>query len=390
MTRPILVLASLLVVAACSGGGGDGDASSPPHGDDGGLPDAGAPSDDAGGPAPADPSRVDPVATIHLIGRADLRDPAGPRFSWSGTEIRARFSGTGVTMKLADSGQNQFDVSIDGAAPTLLKTSAAVDYVLAEGLPDGEHDLFVVRRTEASFGDTQLLGITSAEGRPLVATPGHSSRRLEFVGDSISCGYGVLGSYPCTFSADTESEPDAFTGLTAKALGAQHATVAFSGLGVLRDYAGGTDEQMPARYTRSLADDPSSTFAYAFPPDAVVVTLGTNDFAQGDPGPAFQSATEAFLKTVRDASPSALVVVALTPMLSDAFPEGAQQRTKARDYLQGALEARKTAGDARLAFFEFDLQTGESGYGCDYHPNAGTQRAMAEKLTAFLAGALNW
>lgn len=214
--------------------------------------------------------------------------------------------------------------------------------------------------------------------------------RLEFVGDSISCGYGVLGSYPCTFSADTESEPDAFTGLTAKALGAQHATVAFSGLGILRDYSGGTVDQMPARYTRSLADDPSSTFAYAFPPDAVVVTLGTNDFAQGDPGPAFQTATEAFLETVRDASPGALVVVALTPMLSDAFPEGAQQRTKAKGYLQGALEARKAAGDTRLAFFEFDLQTGEGGYGCDYHPNAGTQKAMAEKLTAFLTDALNW
>jgi hypothetical protein len=96
------------------------------------------------------------------------------------------------------------------------------------------------------------------------------------------------------------------------------------------------------------------------------------------------------LSFLRGKYPNAHLVGALSPMLSDGYPEGGRQRTLARQYIEGAVDARIAVGDKNVEFFEFDLQTGESGYGCDYHPNVTTQKAMSAKLVAALRSSMGW
>ena len=67
-------------------------------------------------------------------------------------------------------------------------------------------------------------------------------------------------------------------------LGAAHVAIAYSGIGMLRNNGGGTTGTMPERYERTLADDAASLGLARYTPDVVVIDLGTNDFATGDPG----------------------------------------------------------------------------------------------------------
>src|SRR5579862_4072058 len=59
---------------------------------------------------------------IRYVGRFDSRDAAGPRCSWSNSSVAVKFQGTGLSVKLADTGANQWQVVVDGK-PTKVITS---------------------------------------------------------------------------------------------------------------------------------------------------------------------------------------------------------------------------------------------------------------------------
>jgi lysophospholipase L1-like esterase len=309
----------------------------------------------------------------------------GPRLGWPGTQIRARFSGPGISIVLKDTGTSDYDVAIDGGPPVLEVVSGDTHtYELAAGLAPGEHDLVLTKRTETATGVTQVLGFSGA----VVPTPAPSGRGIEMIGDSMTCGYGVLGaSQACAFSPDTEDEEMAWGALAAKELGALHSVTAVSGMGLLRNFGGETTETMPARYDRALADDPSSTWdAHAFEPDVIVIDLGTNDFndGKGDPGPAFQATYTTFLATLRARHAQAHIVAATSPMLVG------DDRTTLRTYVQAAVSARQSAGDAKVSWLDMDQQVATDGYGCAFHPSATTQKKMATALVAHLKSHLGW
>jgi lysophospholipase L1-like esterase len=331
------------------------------------------------------------LAPVHLVGRFDTSDPAGPRFSFAGSRLVTRFEGASLRVRLVESGPNRYSVRIDGGERPVLETEAGNRvYVLAEGLAAGAHDLVLTRRTEAFFGITRWLGF---EGATLVPTPAPYQRFVEIVGDSISNGYGVLGDGPtCAFSAAVESEPDAYGALAAEALHAGHATIAYSGKGVFQNYGNTAEPLVPDVYLESFGDAPGTPwdFARGYRPDVIVVNLGTNDYWAGDPGDGFSRAYDAFVLALRARHPAAWIVVALSPMLSDAEPAGKMARTKARARLQGVVAAAKARGDARVDFLELDEQRAEDGLGCDYHPGRVTQKKMAVQLEAKIRALTGW
>jgi len=362
--RHLPIVASSLL-AACSGGAGVSV--------DSGSPDA----------------RTGVPAEVHRIGRFDPSD----RFAWPGSALWTRFDGAELSVDLEDNG-NMFDVIVDGEPSRVLLTDGSGSYSIVSGLASGEHDLVLARRTESFFGASRFVGFT---GSPLVATAG-PTRWIEMIGDSITCGYGVLGDVAtCPFSADTEAETHAWGAKTAAMLGAAHVAIAYSGKGVYRNYGGDLVDPVPAIYDRVIADDPSSTYDFAdYTPDVVVINLGTNDFSnddQGnpvDPGAAYVSAFVDFAAVVRQRYPQAWIVLALSPMLSDSYPAGAMHRTLERQYLQEVVSTRTTAGDDRISFLEIDEQDDADGYGCDYHPSEATQQIMAEALAARIRELTGW
>ncbi len=316
------------------------------------------------------------LAEVHLVGRFD---PDG-RFGWPGSQIRARFEGSSIGLRLDDTGENQFDVDIDGDVSVLSTTAGQTSRTLvAQGA--GEHTVIVTRRSESLFGTTAFGGFS---GATLVPSPG-PTRRIEMVGDSITCGYGVLGAIAtCDFDIDTEAETHAWGALAARELGAVHTAIAYSGKGVYRNYGGDPNEPMPVMFERTFADDPTSQWDFSTPPpDVVVIGLGTNDFSTGDPGQPFVDAYTAFVAQIRGHYPDAWIVLAESPMLG-----GADHATHAGYLADVAAAAGGEA--AKVTTVAIAVQLDADGYGCDYHPNEVTQQKMADALVTKLSGLLGW
>ena len=357
-----------------------------------------APSDgprDSAVDAPVDVTPDAPATpAVRFIGRFDRTDPAVPRFAWPGSAIVAHFSGTQVTLKLREAGNNQYDVSIDGKAPTvLIPTSAKTDYLLASGLSAGEHDVVVFKRTESFAGADAFVGFDFGAGGALLPPRPAAAHHVEMIGDSITCGYGVEGaSATCPFSVDTENHALAYGALAARDLGAEEIAIAYSGKGVVRDYGGSTVDPMGVLYDRTLAEDAASTWDFSsWSADVVLIDLGTNDFASGDPGAStFTAAYRALVAKVRSHYPSAHIYCEIGPMLSDSYPVGASSLTKARTYITSVVSALNGGGDTKVHLLEFAEQVSSDGYGCDYHPSRVTQRKMADVVVAAVRKDTGW
>jgi lysophospholipase L1-like esterase len=322
---------------------------------------------------------------LHFVGRVDQRDPAGPRFAWSGTGVVARFSGSDVSVTLNGGGAVELTVLIDGVLqPKIVTSASAQTYAVASGLAPGEHTLELYRRSEASVGVTQLLSFDLGAGGQLLPPP-PVARRIELIGDSISAGYGNEGTTTdCgQFSPAFENHYMTYGAIAARALGAELSTVAWSGKGVVYNY-GDSDrvDPMPLLYDRVLPSDPTSTWDFSVAPDAVVINLGTNDYSTADDPPqdVFVPAYLALLQRVRQGYPDAFILTTVGNLLYG------QDIPDARAAIAAAVAQFQAEGGDRIAIWENDVPN--TSPGCDFHPSIATHQAMAEVLTAQLRSLL--
>ncbi len=324
-------------------------------------------------------------APVRFVGRFVKQPDGGMRFAWPGSAMIGRFRGTGVSVRLKDEGWNLFQVVVDGEVKKVLTTSQKKDvYQLAEGLPDAVHTVALHRRTEAKVGDAIFYGFDAQNGTMLPA-PAAPERRIEIIGDSISNGYGNEGpNATCGYVNSQQNEYLAYGAIAARALDADHTTIAWSGK---------TIYEMFEYFPRTLPAQPDSLwdFASAPQPQAVVINVGTNNFMNVDPGEArFVQRYIELVMRVRKEYPKAFIVCALGSMLSNVYPEGRNALTQARKYMKAAVAKMKASGETNLEMLEFPEQNHADGLGCGFHPSLKTHRLMADRLAAFLKERLSW
>ncbi|HKO48292.1 MAG TPA: SGNH/GDSL hydrolase family protein [Polyangiaceae bacterium] len=312
---------------------------------------------------------------VRWVGRVSAQEST--RFAWSGAGFVARFSGTGLSATLTNAEGYLFQIVIDGAArDAFLAKRGEAAYPLATGLTRGEHVVELYRQTEGRYGDSELEKISVVDGELLDPPPGPDAV-LEVIGDSITCGYGNLGANAsCSFSFATESHWDSYGAVAGRALGVDVHTIAISGHGLTRNNDGTTVDLLPEVYERTLTRDPSLRWRYSVSPKVVVLNLGTNDFAKGNPGVNFEDQYLNFLTRLREIHPKAFLLATLGPMMNGS------NLNAARAYVQNAVSAFEAAGNAgKVGFFEYSGQvTGELG--CNSHPNASKHKQMADALVA--------
>ena len=212
---------------------------------------------------------------------------------------------------------------------------------------------------------------------------------IEFVGDSITCGYGIDDpDKDHHFVTATEDVTKAYAYRTAQALGADHSMVSFSGYGIISGYTNAekvSAQTVPQYYTKlgySWSQNVSFTpsdIEWDFSkrqPDLIVVNLGTNDdsYTQSDPEKQQESsdAYVEFLKTIRANNPDAKILCVLGIMGDRLF-----------EYVQLAVNNyTEETGDTNISAMKFDVQDPNDGYSADWHPSVTTHEKAAEKLTA--------
>ncbi len=331
-------------------------------------------------PDSTQPTAVPWTDHVRIVGRHRPVGPETIRYGWPGTGVTVRFEGTELSLHMEDQARDHA-VIVDGQPPRLLRTRPGERrYGVVEGLPPGEHEVTVLRRTEGHLGPTTLWGV-EADG-PLRPVP-EPAARLEVIGDSITAGYGNEGdSQRCHYTPRTQNVLRSYAAIAAGAVGAELSAVAWSGKGVARNYGGDPHEPMPALYERSIPTEPDSRWAFEIAVDVVLINLGTNDFST-DEDPSSEQFVTAYvelLDRVRRAYPGAPILTTVAPMLDD------RARGVAESYIDQAIAQRRHAGDADVRRIE--LHVDAQGYGCDWHPSAATHEAMAERLVLALQDAL--
>lgn len=398
------------------GGGAGGSASTATGGSAGGVISDGGGSagtatglggrgTDSGMPATGvDGGVVAPVISggVRWIGRVDLSSPSSPKFAWSGSGFVATVAGPTISVSLRSDGGTDpvfFQPVIDGTPGTRLSVAAsdgAKTLTLGSGLSTDNHVVELYRETEgkAGFAYTTFLGFVAGT---LKDPPAYGGRLIEIVGDSISAGYGDLGTeqHPnfgpdptggCTFSTLTESAYVTYGAVAARALGADASIIAASGWGIYSDNLGNLNNVLPDVYANTVGGQPSPPWKFAVEPQAVIINLGTNDFSANMSlgADAFTAAYRGFLGTVRAKYPRAWVYCAIGPLL---FGTGL---TNATAYINALVTATRAGGDTRVKVLDLGQQNSSLGTGCSYHPNVTEQQRMGGILTTELRATLGW
>lgn len=329
-----------------------------------------------------------------LVEARSLPENGGVTFGWPGSAVRARFEGTAIAVELDERGNNRYAVYLDNTLVRVVAPERGRSRVTAAwDLDPGTHELRWVKLTEQLVGESTVFGVVVGGGA-LSAAPAPRKHRIEIIGDSISCGYGVEGAdKTCPFSAATENVEFTYGALAAATLDAELRVTAWSGKGVFTNRGSTSDTvPMPVLFQQTLPGRSEPKWDFSWQPELLVIALGTNDFAETvkDVTP-FQPAYEQLLKDVRTRYPTAQVVCTLGPLLSDWWPVDKKALTTARTAIQGAITARKTAGDNQLDFLEYPVvDEATEGYGCDWHPSKKTQARMGTALTTFVRDKLGW
>ena len=125
-------------------------------------------------------------------------------------------------------------------------------------------------------------------------------------------------------------------------------------------------------------------------PDAVVINLGTNDFAKANPEEAgWIAAYVAFIKRIQTHYPKAAVYLTVGPMISE-WPGDRKPRSVILGHIEKIVAQANAAGGVPVRFVDFGTQAQHNGIGAQWHPSVKTHSLMAEKLTAAFKRDLGW
>lgn len=344
---------------------------------------------------------------VKQIGRSSLIDDT----LWcalSGTGIEFDFTGRKLAVTLVGdvcastddpsrkaraavylNGQRVYDVILDSAEKT---------FTLIDGSEVVSANVTVIKLSESAMSTMGIAPI-AADDNALIAAAAEKAHSIEFIGDSITCGYGIDDEdISHQFSTATEDVTKTYAYKTAGLLGADYSIFSVSGYGIISGYT--EDDQKIAyktipQYYGSCGFSDNAFAGKVFPqdigwdnslfdPELVVINLGTNDdsYCKDDPARQDEFSREyaAFLKKVRTADPRSHIICSVG-IMGQRIYSAVERATE--------LYAHET-NDKNISCFKFDEQLPEDGIAVDYHPSEKTHDKAAAALAGYIKARLGW
>lgn len=327
---------------------------------------------------------------IRYVGRIDFSDKENPRFDWPGVYIQFQFTGKSCAVKMSDTRHDYFQVMVDNLPAKVMKVTSDTILVIADNLKNKLHKVEIVKRTEGEQGTATFSGIYLDEGAVISPWANVPKHKIQFIGNSITCGYGVEGkSKNVHFKPETENSDKSYAPITARAFDADYHLVSHSGYGVVRNYGykeKTSPEPMPSKYDQvyDMKKQPKWNFS-DWVPDAVVINLGTNDFST-HPFPdkaVFQKGYEDLILRVQKNYPGVPVFCIVGPMIDEPC----------YSYVKEMVEAFRQVHQVNNVYFvgvPTYLMIPGHDLGADSHPNYSGQKKTAAFLVPVMSSVLGW
>lgn len=253
----------------------------------------------------------------------------------------------------------------------------------------------VIKLSECAFGYAGLKSL-EVEGTLIPSKSADKALKIEFIGDSITCGYGIEGVFmKDTFTTTQERADKSYAFLTAKALKAEVQYCSWSGIGITSNYVDPATVNLPDTYWLMPANWPYTDKSLSlrlglepevwdesrFSPDIVVINLGTNDISWvrkiEERRLAYVSGMRQLIEAVHRRSPKAKICCCLGVMGEEL-----------NDSVKEAIDLfKKDFKKVEIKFVAFPLQKDEDGIAADWHPSAKTHQKIARILVESLK---NW
>ena len=252
---------------------------------------------------------------------------------------------------------------------------------------EGEAVIKVIKLTESMYSCVGLSEIRVYADAAVIPTR-QPDMLLEFIGDSITAGYGLDADNPYgQFSTRTENYMGTYAYLTGEAIGAESYGVAYSGYGVLSAFTDNgvirPDYVLSKCYNKTLTnlilpEGVSDEWTFLSPkPTMIIINLGTNDASYcytAERRAAFVTAYRELLTLVRRDNPGVPIVCVLGDMNNSMFP-----------YItQAALEYQVETGDNLVTCTSLTFEMERLGSTTNGHPNRASNELAAQALTSFL------
>lgn len=321
-------------------------------------------------------------------------------FDWSLSGFEINFYGTGVKAEIVSSlgaspeKNTMIYAFVDGNEntdnPIWLNRKAEV-ITLAENLPEGRHTLKVVKRncvSKASAG-VRSIEILGSEAATFTEKPAKKDILIEFIGDSITSGDGVLtpGGQSGWISV-CQDATCSYANHIAKKFNADVNLVSRCGGGLIWNSSGLDASSggipMPSVYDYACKYNSAEKWDFAGnQPDLIIINLGTNDRKQIIPSEGTVNAAnrkrwmneyETFLKHVREVNPGVPIICTYGAMLNSTYDLGLEEVVK-----------KVTADGMEDVYYMREPKTSLTGVGG--HPAARSHQAIAtSKYVPFISG----
>lgn len=347
---------------------------------------------------------------VKISGRTIFRE--GIRYlSYSASSIEFAFTGKKADIAIWTDG-DKWDETLKGWVAVFINGAKEPSMRFRLQEPEGVYTVYegdsgepvnvkLVKYSEAAFGKCGIQYIEITDGQ-LLPPSEHKSRKIEIIGDSITCGYGNEAKNELeTFDTTKENPIKAYSTIVARNLDAEVNLVSWSGIGIISRYVPEEENEplddwlMPMLYQYTDASCSKEVFKETedqwekwdyqkFVPDCILINIGTNDASycreHEDRKKVFARKYKRFIQYVREYNPQAEILCMLGTM--DQRLCGIEQQT--------VLEYSKEAKDDRIHFLHLPMQEDEDGKGADYHPSLITHKKAADIVTAKVREIMNW
>lgn len=321
---------------------------------------------------------------IQYTGRVERENVSLPRFWQPGVYFTAKFNGAECEVFLNDevlygNSHNYIEVIVDTMKPVRLQTKGRSNEIIVEGLSEDNHTITICKNTEAGIGYLEFAGINC---KKLLELPVKPVRKIEFIGNSITCGTGMdLSEIPCGKGQwyDQHNAYMSYGPLTSRALYAQWVLSSVSGIGLIHSCCN-MNITMPQVFDKINMRDDSITWNFNnYNPDIVTICLGQNDGVQDSA--TFCNAYIYFIQTIRNKYTNADIICLTSPM-GDAILTAVL-----KNYLSSIVTTLNNSGDKKIYKYFFSKQY---HHGCGGHPDLNEHKLIAAELALYIKKLKHW